>query len=405
MALVGDERGQAIQIGAVLLFAVLIVSFSTYQAFIVPNQNRQVEFNHNQQVQRDMVEVRNTLLETYTGGDNGFAEVTLGTNYPARLVATNPGPPAGSLRTTDSRAYTITNLSSDTDITAEVCPGSNFDTRFLEYEPSYSVYQGAGTLRYENTLLYHDFGSNGGTELTDQVLVRDETIQLIPITSDLSVGGTQTESIEPKAGRVDRTQVQNVEISLPTTLSEDRWESILEDDISDDSKIAVTGSTGSRTLELTLDDSQTWTLVCGPVGLGEVPDAGDRRSGVDDINPASPGEIRLNEEIKNGNNLTLRFQNDGDDNEFIEARINFYQTEGAQSPNRADIREVNEPVSGTLDIRGDFVKLDPDISLQGDGTVTDVKLEFDSNLKSNAWFVLTIQIESGETAVYFVPVP
>ena len=37
-----DERGQAIQIGAVLLFGLLIISFASYQAFVVPNQNKQI---------------------------------------------------------------------------------------------------------------------------------------------------------------------------------------------------------------------------------------------------------------------------------------------------------------------------------------------------------------------------
>jgi len=58
----GDDRGQAIQIGAVLLFGILIISFSSYQAFVVPNQNEQVEFNHNQRVQGQLQDVRNAIV-------------------------------------------------------------------------------------------------------------------------------------------------------------------------------------------------------------------------------------------------------------------------------------------------------------------------------------------------------
>ncbi|MFC6976212.1 hypothetical protein ACFQL1_18425 [Halomicroarcula sp. GCM10025709] len=62
MEFVGDERSQSIQVGAVLLFAVLIIAFSTYQAFVVPDQNRQIEFNHNQEVQQQLQDLRNAIV-------------------------------------------------------------------------------------------------------------------------------------------------------------------------------------------------------------------------------------------------------------------------------------------------------------------------------------------------------
>ena len=50
----GDDRGQSVQIGFVLIFGILIVTLSIFQAGIVPNQNRTVEFNHYQEVRNDM---------------------------------------------------------------------------------------------------------------------------------------------------------------------------------------------------------------------------------------------------------------------------------------------------------------------------------------------------------------
>ncbi|MFC7028748.1 hypothetical protein ACFQH8_17685 [Halomicroarcula sp. GCM10025710] len=75
MSLVGDERGQAIQIGAVLLFGVLIISFSTYQAFVVPDQNRGIEFSHNQEVQSQMQDLRNAVVSV--GGIRGSQAVSV----------------------------------------------------------------------------------------------------------------------------------------------------------------------------------------------------------------------------------------------------------------------------------------------------------------------------------------
>ena len=57
-----DDRGQSIQIGAVLLFGALIVALAGYQAFVVPQQNERVEFAHSQTVQDDMQDLRNALV-------------------------------------------------------------------------------------------------------------------------------------------------------------------------------------------------------------------------------------------------------------------------------------------------------------------------------------------------------
>ena len=45
----GDERGQPVQIGFILLFGILVLAFAGYQGYVVPNQNSQVEFQHSQE--------------------------------------------------------------------------------------------------------------------------------------------------------------------------------------------------------------------------------------------------------------------------------------------------------------------------------------------------------------------
>ncbi|ESS06155.1 MAG: hypothetical protein A07HB70_01704 [uncultured archaeon A07HB70] len=85
-----DRRGVTVQIGAILLFGVLIVALSTYQAVAVPAENEQVEFNHNQAVQQDMLELRSALLQTGAGGRGQSVSVSLGTTYPSRVLLVNP---------------------------------------------------------------------------------------------------------------------------------------------------------------------------------------------------------------------------------------------------------------------------------------------------------------------------
>ncbi|WP_220618969.1 hypothetical protein [Haloarcula rubra] len=381
------------QVGAVLLFAILIVTFATYQAFIVPDQNREVEFNHYQGVQRDMVEVRNTILDTYTGGNDGYAEVALGTRFPARLVSINPPPPSGSLRTTEPRPIVISEQGGP-EITDEVCPGTDFDTRFLEYEPNYAEFEQAGTIRYESSLLYNDF-RDGTVQLAGQSVVEGDQVQIIPITNDINTAGTQTAPVEPKAGRLDTSQREDITVKLPTQLSEDQWEAALDGEVAPGNIVV-----NNRNVTLTLDGERT--INCGPVGIGETPPSGARGGSADGINPASPGDIRLSDETRNGDNVTLEFNNTAGTNNITEARINFYDGQGGNDPSSATIRRVGEADSATLTVGGQFESLSPKIRLDGDGTVTNVELEFDRNVGQNDFFVLTLELETGETALYFI---
>ena len=68
MDLLGDRRGQSIQIGAIILFGALIILLSTYQAFVVPDQNREVEFKHSQAVQNDLKEFRSGVISVASSG-------------------------------------------------------------------------------------------------------------------------------------------------------------------------------------------------------------------------------------------------------------------------------------------------------------------------------------------------
>jgi hypothetical protein len=402
MELVGDERAQSIQIGAVLLFAVLLIAVSSYQAFIIPNQNRQVEFNHNQQVQRDMVEVRNTLLDTYSGGDDGYTEVTLGTTFPPRLLALNPPSATGSLSTTDPRPITIEDRNG-TDITTDVCPGDNVESQSLEYTPSYSTYRGAGTLRYESSFLLHAFGSES-VQLTDQTLIQGDRLQILPLTGDISVGGTQTVAVEPRAGVVDTSTRAVGNVTLPTQTSESRWRQLLDGQV-DPSNVTVTNGAAGSNVTITLNEQLT--VECGPVGLGQSPTAvsgdGGGDGGADAINPAAPGNIRLVSEVRNNKNMTLTFNNSAGVNNITDSRINFYKKQGGgATPSSASIRRVGEPASGTLDIGGPYESLSPKIRLDGKDTETAVRLTFDTNINQNDWFILSVQLETGETGLYFV---
>lgn len=412
----GDGRGQSIQVGAIILFGVLIITFATYQAFVVPNQNQQVEFNHNQRVQGDMVEVRNSILTTKTTGEDGYAAVELGTEFTPRLIALNPPSPSGSLYTTERRPIVVEDRGTGDTITTDVCPGGDVQTRFIEYSPNYAEFRNPGTFRYENSLLYKDFGNNDTVRLSSQQFVQGDTVQIVPLRGSFNRGGSGTIAVEPKAGLVDTSQREDVNVTVPTQLSESRWEDALSGQVAPEN-VTVTEGPGGRNLTVAL--SGNFQVDCGPVGFGESPPSGERGGGGGDgdstgINPAAPGDVKLEDETlvdKTNSEVALTFNNTGDSNNITEARISFYSSKN-QEPTRANLSEgvgASEP-STTLEIRDALEPLSQDIELTGRST-TDVTLDFsnpdkaDPNLSNEDWFVFEIKLETGERATYFVPVP
>ncbi len=241
MQLGGDQRGQSIQIGAIILFGALIILLSTYQAFVVPNQNQEVEFKHNQQVQNDMKELRSALVSA-ADGERSSVSVQLGTEYPSRAIFVNPGPPSGRLRTVgttnQSINATVRNASVSGDI-GDFWNGDprNYSTGELVYAPNYNVYQNPPRTVYSNTVLYNRFGEENLT-VTDQTLVDGRSISLVALNGSLSAGRSGSVSVDVRPRSASQTRVavtnaskdQNVTLELPTRLSEPTWERLLSEE-------------------------------------------------------------------------------------------------------------------------------------------------------------------------------
>jgi len=340
------------------------------------------------------LELRNTILTTKTTGQDGYVNVELGTEFPARLIALNPAPPSGRLSTTQARPIIIKDRGTDSEITTDVCPGGEVNTRSIEYQPNYAVYQNAGTIRYENSIIYNDFGE-AVTRLSSQQLVNGDRVQIIPLNRSFNRGGSQTVAIEPKAGLVDTSTREDINVTVPTQLNEQQWEKALEGEVAREN-VSVTEGAAGRNLTVRL--SGEYTIDCGPVGLGETPASGARGSGTAEINPASSGDVRLVDESRSGSTMSLFFNNTAGTTNFTEGRINFYEGQGGNDPTEANISGIE-----TLEIGGDFKTIDPGITLEGDGTVTEVTLDFDKNVNQNDWFIITLRLETGESALYFVP--
>ncbi|MFC4406578.1 hypothetical protein [Haloarchaeobius iranensis] len=235
-----DERGVSVQVGAVILLAFVVIAISTYQVQVVPNQNEEVEVNHNREVQERMQDLRDTIGTVPARGVGGSVAVPLGTRYPARSIFVNPPSPTGLLRTigttNESVGFTVDNASALDGETADYWNGTarSFSTGAIVYQPRYNVYQSAPATVYENSLAYNRFRTANIT-LTQQDVFEGSRITLTALDGEVRrEGGTASLTVravtaEPRTVTVEGNASDPVTVTIPTTLSADEWRNLLNE--------------------------------------------------------------------------------------------------------------------------------------------------------------------------------
>ncbi|QGX96220.1 hypothetical protein EI982_16255 [Haloplanus rallus] len=309
-----DRRAAALQVGAILLLGFLVIGLALYQSTVVPDQNERVEFDHNQQVQQSLQDVRNGILRTAAAERTSPTTVPLGTRYPTRIVAVNPPPSSGRLATDSGGDVTLVNATAINDETADYWNGTNrsYASQRLTYDPDYSVYQNAPRTVYDDTVLYNEF-DGGSRAATGQRLLEGNLIYVVALNGSLGRSGTQAVSVSPTpVSASDRTVAVNgsdIDIEVDTDLSEEEWERLLEDQYeSNGGRIAgdasgVTVSGGTLTVDLV--SNRTYRLRMAKVGVGTgVTDTSERYltvvDGADSVTTGGTRRIVL--EVRDGYN-------------------------------------------------------------------------------------------------------
>ena len=256
----GDRAVSPI-LGAVILLGFIFAAMAIHQAQTVPYQNKEIEFNHNERVEDDMVSVRNAVLQAHESGENQFVTVELGTKYPARLVGMNPPNPSGRIHSTGKQPIVVEN-ETNTDITSTVCPGGE-TTLYIEYDPDYNEYRTAPSFRYENSLVYKEFPTEPvNLTMTGQQFVSESEINLYRITGNYSLQGHGAVSFDVKAGTIKTTSVDNPVVTVPTELSESKWEDILDGQV-DPANVSVSNG------NLTITPGGGFEIRCSPVEVSD----------------------------------------------------------------------------------------------------------------------------------------
>ncbi|WP_440771526.1 hypothetical protein [Natronorubrum sp. DTA28] len=289
----GDDRAVTVQIGAILLLAIVFSALALYQVNAVPEQNRGVEFDHNERVHTELQDVRNAIQNVGTYRGTQSTSATLGTQYPTRTVATNPPAPMGTLETTGTEAVRIENAAVagneyDYDGSPDTLLGDH-KTTTLAYTPSYHEYQSAPTTRIEHGFAFNDFDGEQ-VSLTDQPLISNRSITLVVLEGELSrsASGTVTLDLTALSGPSDGVPIEpdgedeNIMITIPTD-SPAIWNDTIGTSFEggqSGAKVDSYNRSGSLTIELVNDEYDLRVARVGINGAGESSDEFDvRRTG------------------------------------------------------------------------------------------------------------------------------
>ena len=301
----GDTRGQSVQVGVIILLAFAVIGFSSYQAVVVPQQNQEVEFDHSRDAQRDVVDLRNSIVRAGNGEvrQSGVAQVNLGVGYPSRIFALNAPTASGRIETTGEEEIRVED---STGSKIDVCPKpTNSEPRghstAVRYEPSYNYYNNAPVTYYENTFTYSDFEGEYRLRTAGRLLLdvgpgeSDEPrINLIAARGDFRQSGTQPVSVDTYAGGAKAREANpGTTIRIPTTLGdgsdedpdtdteeEDFWAEAMGYDSVDDME---GGAIKSGSFEIYSPDgydvaefelAESASIYCTEVGLDETPPSG-----------------------------------------------------------------------------------------------------------------------------------
>lgn len=303
----GDERGQSELLATLLIFGIIVSIIGFNQVFLVPLANEDIEVNHDKAVHSDMVELRSGIVEAAGSNTQQSITVSLGADFPPRLLALNPPPATGTLQTDPPVAnggniwiedanFSIRNLCGMDD------SGDNVSTTFVAYDADYNHFEGSGTTLVENTVTHREAGT---VVDTNQVIVKGNQIRIIRVVGVYQEAGTQKRTIDlfPSATNVTNTS-EEFNITLPSQLSASTWNQTLLD--GEESVEHVKGSGNTVTIDLD-SPANKYNVKCTTVGIGEQPavdvDQPEEVELVSDvlINPLGSDVLELRE-VDPGNN-------------------------------------------------------------------------------------------------------
>lgn len=217
-----DRRGQSVVVGTVILFGFLILALGIYQVQVVPTENADVEYEHSQQVEDGLGDLRNAVLDAAATGSTRSTQIPLGTRYPSRTFFVNPPPVSGSLTTQETGEIRVRNatIGGGPHENVGLYWGTNpaYETRSLRYDARYNEFRNAPRLTYEHSVVAAEFDDALLLRSGQTVLSEDGEISLTALTGTVSENGITRRSVDARAVSASDTTVPIVPDNGPITL-------------------------------------------------------------------------------------------------------------------------------------------------------------------------------------------
>lgn len=243
----GNSTAVTSSIGVILIFALVVIAFLQYQNTVVPQQQTEVESQHDQNIRSDLSGLRSGIIQTSNTGDQEVRRIRLGVSYGTPGV--NPAPATGSfIMESAGGKIQIENARNDNEADnfwTGQGTGKTYETKFFTYGIDYTRIQ-TSPIQYEHGILYRNQTRNSLSPednkyrlLSSQPLVKGNSITIYTVTGDLQLGTSSeiTVRVNPVSAPANPISVTNnssttaqkrINITLPSRIPARVWnESIL----------------------------------------------------------------------------------------------------------------------------------------------------------------------------------
>ncbi|WP_410766759.1 Ig-like domain-containing protein [Haloferax sp. DFSO60] len=232
MEFLDNERGQAVQVGAILLFGFLVIGLSLYQATVVPQETKSVEFEAYLDASDDLVSLHNDILASATRGVQSGTSVQTGIQYPPRVLFVNPGPSTGSLALSESHPITIAGaeaVDGEPESVEALWNGSarTYESKVLRYSPGYNEFDGTPVSITGSTVQRET--ETRVVPLGGQTLISGNRITVISLDGQIGQTSTQTAltvapiSSATRTVTVTNTSDGDITLTVPVGTNATAW--------------------------------------------------------------------------------------------------------------------------------------------------------------------------------------
>ncbi|WP_191967128.1 MULTISPECIES: Ig-like domain-containing protein [Haloferax] len=283
MEFLDSERGQSVQVGAILLFGILVIGLSLYQATVVPQETKSTEFEAYLDASDDLVSLHNDILTGATEDVQSGTVVQTGVRYRPRALFVNPGPPTGSLSLSDARTITVAGadaVDGEPDSVEAVWDGSprQYQTKVLRYSPDYNEFD-AESVSVTGLSVQRETGTNV-VPLSGQTLLSGDRLTVVALDGRLGQAGVQTPlAVTPVTSAARTVTVTNssgddIEVTAPVGTNATAWNrSVAADRMRENDRVVSISDLDDATdasntlVRITLDGDETYELRLAKVEL------------------------------------------------------------------------------------------------------------------------------------------